>query len=87
MRNNMKILAVKAPRYGEERRTVLEDLAIISGATFISKDSGIRLRNVKLEHLGEAKTVEVSKYNTTLVGGNTDYAAMDEKIETIRGSE
>ena len=84
MRNNMKIVAVKAPYYGEERRTVLEDIAIISGATFISKDSGIRLRNVKLEHLGEAKTVEVSKYNTTLVGGNTDYAAMDEKIETIK---
>ena len=84
MRNSMKIAAVKAPYYGEERRSVLEDIAIITGATFISKDSGIRLRNVKLEHLGAAKTIEASKYVTTLVGGNTDYDAMEEKVASLK---
>ena len=84
MRNNMKIAAVKAPRYGEERRAILEDIALITGATFISKDSGIRLRNVTLEHLGSAKTVEVSKYGTTLVGGDTDHDALNEKLDMLR---
>ena len=60
MRNNMKIAAVKAPRYGEERRHLLEDIATITGATFISKDRGLRLRDVKLDHLGAASTVNIS---------------------------
>jgi chaperonin GroEL len=84
MRNNMKIAAVKAPRYGEERRSILEDLAITTGATFVSKDSGIRLKDVKLNHLGTAKRVEISKYNTTMVDGNTDYDALDERIEMLK---
>ena len=50
LRNNMKIAAVKAPAYGEERRHILEDLALVTGATFISNDSGIRLKDVKLPH-------------------------------------
>jgi chaperonin GroEL len=84
LRNNMKIAAVKAPRYGEERRTILEDLATVTGATFISKDSGLRLRDVKLEHLGGAKKVEISKYHTTLADGATDYDALDERIEMLK---
>jgi chaperonin GroEL len=55
MRNNMKIAAIKAPMYGEERRSLLEDLATITGASFISKDSGQRLKDVKLKDLGSAK--------------------------------
>ena len=84
MRNNMKIVAVKAPRYGEERRSLLEDLATVTGATFISKDSGIRLKDVKLKHLGEAKKVEISKFQTTLADGSTDYEALDERIEMLK---
>ncbi len=52
MRNGMKIAAIKAPEYGEERRAILSDIATTTGATFISRDSGIRLRDIKLEHLG-----------------------------------
>jgi len=85
MRNNMKIAAVKAPRYGEERRSILEDLSTITGATFVSKDSGLKLRDVKLSHLGLAKKVEISKNHTTIAGGNTDYAALDERIEMLTG--
>jgi len=84
MRNNMKIAAVKAPRYGEERRNILEDLSVTTGATFVSKDSGLRLKDVKLNHLGTAKRVEISKYNTTMVDGNTDYSALDERIEMLK---
>jgi len=85
IRNNMKIAAVKAPRYGEERRSLLEDLSTVTGATFISKDSGLRLKDVKLEHLGSAKKVEISKYHTTLADATTNYDALDERIEMLRG--
>jgi chaperonin GroEL len=85
LRNNMKIAAVKAPRYGEERRSLLEDLATVTGAKFISKDSGLRFRDVKLEHLGSAKKVEISKYHTTMADGATDYDALDERIEMLKG--
>ena len=72
LRNNMKITAIKAPYYGEQRRATLEDIATITGATLISKDSGLHLKDVKLEHLGTVKKAEISKYHTTLVDGQTD---------------
>ena len=84
MRNNMKIAAVKAPLYGEERRHTLEDIATITGATFISNDSGIRLRDVKLEHLGGAKKVEIGKDYTTLADGNTNFEELDQKMEALQ---
>ncbi len=83
MRNNMKIAAVKVARYGEERRSMLEDLATITGATFVSKDSGVRLKDVKLKHLGTAKKVEIGKYHTTVADGNTDYDALDERVSRL----
>jgi chaperonin GroEL len=84
LRNNMKIAAIKAPRYGEERRNLLEDISVVTGATFISTDSGIRLGDVKLEHLGTCKKVEISKFNTTLADANTDYEALDQRCQMLR---
>jgi chaperonin GroEL len=84
MRNNMKIAAVKAPLYGEERRSALEDLALVLGAKFISKDSGIRLKDVKLEHLGSTKRAEITKYTTTFAGTEANYEEMDERLEILR---
>ena len=84
LRNNMKIAAVKAARYGEERRHILEDLATVTGATLISKDKGLRLKDVKLQHLGSAKKVEITKYNTTMADGTTDYEALDQRIESLK---
>lgn len=84
MRNNMKIVAVKAPRYGEERRKILEDTSLMTGAKFISKDSGIKLKSIKLEHLGTSKRVEISKYNTTIAGGNIDHEEVESKIESLK---
>jgi len=84
MRNAMKITAIKAPRYGEERRTLLEDVALVTGATLISKDSGIRLKDVKLPHLGSAKRVETSKRHTTIADGQTDYDELEKRMELLR---
>jgi chaperonin GroEL len=84
MRNNMKIAAIKAPRYGEERREILKDLCTVTGATFISKDSGIPLSKVTLEHLGSARRAEISKYSTTLVDADTDYDSLEERMEMLR---
>lgn len=84
MRNGMKIAAVKAPRYGEERRWLLEDLSIITGATLISKESPIRLKDVQLKHLGSVKRVEVGKGKTTLADGETDHQRLEDKIQSIK---
>ena len=83
MRNNMKIAAIKAPKYGEERRNILEDLALVTGATFISKDSGIPLSKVKLEHLGATKRIEISKRQTILSDSEVDYEQLEEKIDLL----
>ena len=83
MRGTMKIAAVKAPRYGEERRNILKDLAISVGATFVSRESGIKLQDVKLENLGIAKSVEISKGETTIMGGKGTVNEIEERIETL----
>ena len=84
VRGTLKVAAVKAPRYGEERRNILSDLSVSVGATFISRESGITLRNVKLEHLGTAQTVEASKFNTTIVGGNQDDEEVEKRILSLK---
>jgi chaperonin GroEL len=84
MRGTMKVAAVKAPRYGEERRGILDDLALSVGATFISRESGMQLRDIKLENLGVAKTVESLKNMTTIVGGKGDFEAIDNRIESLK---
>tara|TARA_R100000234_G_scaffold39983_1_gene23945 strand:- start:3513 stop:5105 length:1593 start_codon:yes stop_codon:yes gene_type:complete len=84
LRNGMKIAAVKAPEYGEERRAILSDIALTTGATFISRDSGIRLKDIKLEHLGTCKSVEILQGRSTFVGGATDFEELDTLIETLK---
>ena len=84
MRNGMKIAAIKAPRYGEERRALLEDIALVTGATFVSKEVGLSLSQVKLEHLGTVKKIEVGKRFTTMADGNGDYDQLEARLETLR---
>ena len=84
MRGTMKVAAIKAPRYGEERRNILSDLALSVGAKFLTRESGIPLSKVKLEHFGRSKMVESSKNNTTIVGGKGDLDKVDEKIEELK---
>ena len=84
MKGSMKVAAIKAPRYGEERRNILNDLAISTGAKFISRESGVQMRSVKLEHFGKAHSVESTKFFTTIVGGDQDDAAVEQRIETLK---
>jgi len=84
VRGTMKVAAVKAPRYGEERREILKDLCESIGATFITKEAGITLKDVKLTHLGQAKKIEIGKALTTIIGGAGDYEKVDERIEKLK---
>ena len=84
MRGTMRIAAVKAPYYGEERRNVLKDLAISVGATFISREADTSLRDVKLSDLGNTKNIEISKRMTTIVDGGGDYELIEKRIEDLK---
>jgi chaperonin GroEL len=84
MRGTLKVAAIKAPQYGEEKRSLLDDLAISVDAKFISRESGMALRDVKLEHLGSAKTIESTSTSTTIVGGNANYAHVESRIEGLK---
>jgi chaperonin GroEL len=84
VRGTLKIAAVKAPRYGEERRNILKDLAVSIGATLIGRENNLRLKDVTLNHFGSAKTFECSKNFTTIVGGTGDLKEVAKKIETLK---
>jgi chaperonin GroEL len=84
MRGTLKIAGMKAPFYGEERRNLLNDLALSTGATFITRESGAKLKDIKLTNLGTAKSIESSKITTIIVGGNCDFEAVEKRIETLK---
>jgi len=84
MRGTLKIAGIKAPAYGEERRAILTDLALSVGATFITRESGQKLADVRMTDLGSAKFVESSKYTTTVVGGNCDFEAVERTIASLK---
>ena len=84
VRGTMKVAAVKAPRYGEERRNILKDLAAAVGATFISRSSGVKLKDAKLSDLGCAKTINISKNVTTIIDGRGDLEEIEKRIEALK---
>ncbi|HKP47431.1 MAG TPA: chaperonin GroEL [Pyrinomonadaceae bacterium] len=84
LRGTIKVCAVKAPAFGDRRKAILEDLAILTGARVITEDLGIKLENVQLSDLGAAKRVIVDKDNTTVVEGNGDRKAIQGRVATIR---
>ncbi len=84
VRGTMKVAAVKAPRYGEERRNILSDLATSVGATLITKEKDLTLRDVKMDHFGTAKKVDVTKNLTTVIDGMGEPAEIQEKISMLR---
>jgi len=84
VRGSMKVAAIKAPKYGEERRNILKDLALATGATYISRESGMSLREARRVHLGTAKTVESLKNWTTVVGGGGDYNEVQKRIDNLK---
>jgi chaperonin GroEL len=84
MRGTLKVAAIKAPFYGEERRETLSDLALSTGATFVTRESDTKLQDVKLSDLGTAKSIESNKYSTIVVGGNCDHEEIDVKIQSLK---
>ena len=84
MRGSMKVAAVKAPRYGEERRAIMSDLAVSTGAKFFQQSLGHNLTEVSLTDFGKAASVEITKNTTTVVDGEGDYEKVDETIERIK---
>jgi chaperonin GroEL len=84
VRGTMKVVGVKAPRYGEERRGILKDLAVAVGATYVSSTAGIKLSDVKLKDFGRCKSIEVAKSLTTIVGGKGSFEEIDKRIETLK---
>ena len=84
VRGTLKVAAVKAPRYGQERRNILKDLCASVGATFVSRESTVSLADVELTHFGKCDKIEVSKSLTTIVGGKGDVERVDERIETLK---
>ena len=84
IRGTLKVAAIKAPRYGEERRTILEDVALSTGATFITRESGAKLQNIKFVDFGTAKFIESDRHSTTIVGGHAGLEEIEEKIETLK---
>lgn len=83
-RGTMQVMCIQAPSYGEERRALLEDLALSTGATFIAHDGLIPLEDVKFEHLGTADAVISTKAHSTFTGGNADWTAIDKRIADLQ---
>ena len=84
IRGTFKNCAVKAPGFGDRRKAMLQDIAILTGAQVISEELGIKLENVAMEQLGRAKRVVIDKDNTTIIGGAGDGKAIKGRIEQIR---
>src|SRR5690554_6266833 len=84
MRGIIKVCAVKAPGFGDRRKAMLEDIAILTGGTVISEEIGMQLDQTSLEHLGTAHKVTVSKENTVIVDGAGDANQISERVQQIR---
>ena len=84
LRGGLRVAAVKAPGFGDRRKAMLEDLAILTGGTVISEDLGIKLENVTLADLGKAKKVTITKDDTTVVEGGGEKAGIEGRVAQIK---
>jgi chaperonin GroEL len=84
LRGTLNIAAVKAPGFGDRRKAMLEDIAILTGGKVISEDLGIKLENVQLADLGRAKKITIDKDNTTIVEGSGKQSDIEGRVKTIR---
>jgi chaperonin GroEL len=84
LRGTLQAAAVKAPGFGDRRKAMLEDIAILTGGRAITEDLGIKLENIKLEDLGKAKKITIDKDNTTIVEGAGTTAAIEGRVKQIR---
>lgn len=84
IRGTLKVAAVKAPGFGDRRKEMLQDIAILTGGTVISEEQGYKLENAGLDHLGTAESVTIDKDNTIIVGGKGEKQAIEARIKQIR---
>jgi chaperonin GroEL len=84
IRGILKTTAVKAPGFGDRRKAMLEDIAILSGGTVIAEELGLKLENATLKDLGRAKRIEVAKEDTTIIDGGGEKAAIEARVKNIR---
>ena len=84
LRGGLKVVAVKAPGFGDRRKAMLEDIAILTGGTVISEEKGYKLDNTELEHLGSAEKITVDKDNTTIVNGSGKKKDIQGRINQIK---
>lgn len=84
LRGTLQVSAVKAPGFGERRKAMLEDIAVLTGGTMISEDLGIKLENVKISDLGRAKKITIDKENTTIVEGAGDSSKIQGRVKQIK---
>ena len=84
VRGTMKVVAVKPPRYGEERRNILKDICSSTGATFVTRENGMNLRAVNMTMFGHSKSISMSKGWTTVVGGKGSEEDVEKKIEALK---
>ncbi|MDR2812742.1 MAG: chaperonin GroEL [Puniceicoccales bacterium] len=84
LRGTLNVCAVKAPGFGDRRKAMLEDIAILTGGRFISEDLGIKLENVSIDDLGRAKRITISKEDTIIVEGNGSHGDIQARIRQIR---
>ncbi len=84
LRGTLKVAAIKAPGFGDRRKEMLQDIAVVTGGTVISEDRGFSLENATIDQLGRAEKATISKDNTTIVGGVGDKAAIQDRVAMIR---
>ena len=84
LRGTLKVAAVKAPGFGDRRKAMLEDIAILTGGQVISEDLGIKLENIKAKDLGTCKTIKIDKDNTTIIDGAGTKSAIEGRVKQIR---
>ncbi|HBN76615.1 MAG TPA: chaperonin GroEL [Planctomycetaceae bacterium] len=84
LRGVLNIAAVKAPGFGDRRKAMLGDIAVLTGGTLISEDLGLKLENIEVEHLGQARRIEITKDNCTIIEGGGDSKAIQARVDQIR---
>jgi chaperonin GroEL len=84
IRGIVKVCAVKAPGFGDRRKAMLEDLAVLTGAKVVSEEIGMSLESITLEDLGSAKRIQISKENSTIIDGNGDATQISDRVNQIR---
>jgi len=85
LRGTFNVVAVKAPEFGDNQKNMLQDIAIMTGANFFSKDLSMNLKDITVKDLGSAKKVRVTKDSTTLIGGAGEKIAVDDRVKELKG--